>query len=48
MRIYLHGRVVEHERHEFAIPLAIEVAKLLKLDDLSESAVEHWLVIQDG
>ena len=48
MRIYLHGRVVEHERHEFAIPLAIEVAKLLKLDDLSESAVEHRLIVQDG
>ena len=48
MRIHLNSRVVEHERHELAVSFAIEVPKLLELDDLSKPAFQKRLIVDDG
>ena len=48
VRIHLNSRVVEHERHELAISFAIEVAKLLELDDLGKPAFQKRLIVDDG
>ena len=47
VRIHLNSRVIEHERHELSISLAIEIAKLLELDDLGKPAFQKRLIVDD-